>query len=371
MVDFGEVLGIVSGQGFLELVMDGSAFRAFIMNRFFIFHPNPCGRLLKWIILGVMIACPLEGETIYMKNGDLLSGKIVKKTNSKLSVETRYAGVIHIDRSEVKNIGEKRVVSRPIKKLMLLRKEKAPAMSGQDPVLVAEADLGEPEDDGSEKDPTKGKFTGNVHFALKSENGNNDQDEIDFDFYLHYEQGAHRYHVYGQMDYDLRSGENTKRDWQLYPVYDYFLTEKLYASLSYSAKQEKFAGLDLRQSIGPSIGYESFKGAPITLKNSLGVYFVDEKHTEREDAHYFGPGWNLEYKHDMLDGKMQLYHRHFSSVNIQDMGKFLWHSWTGIRVPIMHGIVVSSEMEINYDGQPSLKAEPLDTTFRVKLGYEW
>jgi len=331
-----------------------------------------------------MASSSLQAETIYMKNGDLLSGKIVKTTNTKISVETRYAGVVHIERSEVKKIGKLLPAYKPVAKLLKQRQEKVLAMSQQDPVLVAESDI-EPSSsevvdfekkeggkvEGKKEADEKGKFTGNIHFALKAENGNNDQDELDFDFYLHHEKGDHRYHVYGQMDYNLRSGENTKRDWQIYPTYDYFMTEKLYVSFVYSAKQEKFAGLDLRQSVGPSVGYELFKGSPITLKESLGFFFVTEKYAEREDAQYYGPGWNFEYKHDMLDGKIQIYHRHYSSINIQDVEKFLWHSWSGIRVPVVHGIVVSSEMEVNYDGQPSLKAKPLDTIFRVKLGYEW
>jgi putative salt-induced outer membrane protein YdiY len=223
----------------------------------------------------------------------------------------------------------------------------------------------------TKSDDLDGQLTGNFHFALKAESGNSDQTEIDLDFYLHYKEGARRYHVYGQFEYDLRNGENSKQDWQIYPTYDYFLSEKFYASLAYSAKQEKFAGLDLRQSFGPSLGYEFYSGKPVSLKTTLGFYFVKEEYADKDASQYFGPVWNLEYKYDLFGGKMQLYHRHYSSVSTKEIEKFLWHSWTGINVPLAKGIVVSSEIELNYDGQPALKAESLDATLRLKVGYEW
>ena len=103
----------------------------------------------------------------------------------------------------------------------------------------------------------------------------------------------------------------------------------------------------------------------------MGIYFVDEDYIDRDDDHYFGPVWNMEYTHDLFDGKMQFYHRHYSSLSARNINKFLWHSWTGLKVPVLRGIVVSAEFEVDYDGKPSIEAETLDTTLRLKLGYEW
>ena len=98
---------------------------------------------------------------------------------------------------------------------------------------------------------------------------------------------------------------------------------------------------------------------------------MDEDYIDKDDDHYLGLGWNLEYQHDLFGGKMQFYHRHYSSLSVEEFEKFLWHSWTGVKLPVVSGIVISLEYEVDYDGEPALQADTLDTTLRLKLGYEW
>jgi hypothetical protein len=49
----------------------------------------------------------------------------------------------------------------------------------------------------------------------------------------------------------------------------------------------------------------------------------------------------------------------------------VWISYTGFRLPLMLGFVASTEVELEYDGDPATEAEKLDTTLRFKLGYQW
>ena len=333
----------------------------------------------------VSMAGTASAEVIYMKNGDQLSGSITAKTVGKISLKTPYAGTIYIFRSEIRQIGgdapdkgggvgvarkidaaSGAAVAQSVSKSAPIKSTKVkPPISALDPTLVAAARTKD------QRESKENTFVGNVNFAMKLEEGNNSNDEYDVNFYLNYSQGPHRYHVYGQFEYDLRNSENVKLDWQLYPTYDYYISDKLYVSLAYSAKQEKYAGLDLRQSMGPSIGYQFYKGDPIDFKTSVGFYYVQEDYTDKELNEYMGPGWNMDYKHDLFRGKMQFFHRHYSSLSLVEFDKFLWHSWTGFKVPVVQGVVITTEFEIDYDGQPGLDAETLDTILRVSLGYEW
>lgn len=337
-----------------------------VMKRFFNLKPHA---VFQWIVLGALtIFSPVSAEVLTMKNGDQISGKVTAQTNQKVSVKTRYAGIIHIDRSEIKQIGSTSIVkkSAPIQQTAQSKTTQvAPPISALDPTLVAATSSK------AKSELKEGKFTGNINFALKSENGNTDKDEIDTDFSVAYRQGPHRYRAQAQLEYDLTNGENNKQDWQIAPTYDYFVSDKLYASLMYSAKQEKYAGLDLRQAMGPSLGYQFYDGKPIKLMSALGLYYVDENFRDKADEEYFGPGWHFDYQHDVFRGKMQFYHRHYGVLSAETSDKFLWHSWTGLKVPIIHGIVGSAEFEIDYDSQPATRAETVDTTLRFKLGYEW
>ena len=71
------------------------------------------------------------------------------------------------------------------------------------------------------------------------------------------------------------------------------------------------------------------------------------------------------------NGACKLYHRHFGTAAANASGKYIWRSWTGLRAPIFGGFIASAEYEIDYDSEPAVEVETTDTTFKLKLGYEW
>ena len=129
--------------------------------------------------------------------------------------------------------------------------------------------------------------------------------------------------------------------------------------------------MNLRQAAGPSIGYEFATGSPTRLASELGLMFVDEDYIDVPDNSFFGPAWFVDYEREVWEGKMTFYHRHYGILSAEDTGKQLWHSWTGLRVPLAGGFATSLEFELDYDSEPAIRADSTDTTVRLKLGYQW
>jgi putative salt-induced outer membrane protein YdiY len=333
------------------------------------FSRRVCSIVLTHLfVFGLMISSAWA-EVVTLVNGDHISGVVLKQTESTLTLKTSYAGAIHIERSQIQHVG-KRIEKRTVTSNSENKEQSPPpkaasGVSALDPTLLAGTASA------LRKKSEKGTFTGNTNFSMKLEDGNNNKNEIDIDFAATYRRGIHRGRTLGTLEYDTREGDNIKRDWQVIASYDRFLSDKLFASLMYSAKQEKFAGLDLRQSLGPSVGYQFYDGKPVELMSSLGIYYVLEDFVAQPDNRYLGPGWQLQYKHDIYKEKLQFYHRHYSILSAEESDKWLWHSWTGLSMPLIGGIVGSAEFEIDYDSQPALRAETMDTTLRLKLGYQW
>ena len=217
----------------------------------------------------------------------------------------------------------------------------------------------------------KGTFTGGVNVAAKLESGNTDKDEIDADYELSYRRGEFRFRSRGQLEYDNNDGVNSKRDWLVLNNADYFLTERSYLSAWYGVRQEYYQGLDLRTLIGPSYGYQFFEGEPTSLLSELGVFYVSEEYSTVPDDQFVGPGWFVELDHELFGGDLRFYHKHYAIVNGSDTSKVIWHSWTGVSVPLFDNFVTSLEFEADYDSKPALREKDLDTTVRLKLGYEW
>lgn len=334
-----------------------------------IFSRRTCSIIWANLFFGVVMNASARTEVVTLLNGDHITGVVLKQTEITLTLKTHYAGVIHIERSQIqhlgKHIGKSTVTENSETKKKIKPPKVASGVSALDPTLVASTAST------MREKSEKGTFSGNTNFSMKLEDGNNNKNEIDIDLAVTYRRGIHRGRALGTLEYDTRDGDSIKRDWQVFASYDRFISDKLFASLLYSAKQERFAGLDLRQSLGPSVGYQFYEGTPVELMSSLGIYYVLEDFIAQPDNRYFGPGWQLQYKQDLYKKKLQFYHRHYSILSAEESDKWLWHSWTGLRMPLVGGIVGSAEFEIDYDSQPALRAETMDTTLRLKIGYQW
>jgi len=113
------------------------------------------------------------------------------------------------------------------------------------------------------------------------------------------------------------------------------------------------------------------EGKPTNLLSELGVFYVNEEYSTLPDDKFVGPGCFVDLDHELFGGDLRLYHKHYAIVNGSDKSKVIWHSWTGVSVPLFDNFVTSLEFEANYDSQLALREKDLDTTVHSKLGYEW
>ena len=55
-----------------------------------------------------------------------------------------------------------------------------------------------------------------------------------------------------------------------------------------------------------------------------------------------------------MEGPVQAYHRQLGFLAADESGKYVWRSWTGVRVPLVSGFVRSAEYEVDYDSEPTV-----------------
>lgn len=334
--------------------------------------------LLQVAVFSAGVAC-LKADTVILKNGDRISGSVLRQQADTLEFETSYAGTLSITWSEVADLQ----LDEPVE--VLLEDESVVTVSRIRNGRISGASLATtsksgPSGEGQPVDiikPTpedkgqRGRFSGKFNVGLKLEDGNNNTDQLDADFELRYRLGDHRLRGTGQLGYETNQNRATKQDWELTAKYDYFFDEQLYGILVYGAAQEKFAGLDLRQYGGIGIGYQFPLEAPHKLSTELAILYTDEDYVNEPRRSYVAPAWSVDYERELLEGSLRFYHRHFALISAESNSKWLWHSWTGFSVPLFDSVRASAEFKIDHDSQPALRAEETDKTFRLKLGYEW
>ena len=177
-------------------------------------------------------------DEVVMRNGDRLTGKVVRTDRSTLRLETDYASTLNIDWAKVQNVrfdeprkvvlddeteGMVAEMSREAGQITLQKDGASPSIS----VAPSRVRVIEPEpwetDEGY-------KLTGRINAALKSENGNNDENDIDIDYEIDYRRRRHRFESFGEFEYDTNRGAKSTDKWFLSNKYSRLFRGPWYAA---------------------------------------------------------------------------------------------------------------------------------------------
>ena len=335
--------------------------------------------LLAISVLLTSVANPALADELLMKDGSRLLGKVVKQEDGTLEFETAFAGVIKVQWAEVSELHADEPVT-----VMLGSEETVSAtnIKNTEQETLLETDTDEPDSSIEPGDLAfinpepwrlgEGiRWTGRVNLDLKSQRGNTDKDEFEADAQTELRRKQDRTSVHGQFEKDKESGTVTDQNWKLNNKYDRFVSKKFYYGGVLALEHDKFADLDLRTSVGPHVGYQFFESTAMNLSTDVGILYVDENFDEAEDNDYWSLGWQVNFDRFLVPERVQFYHRHYGIQSIEDSDNLTINSWTGFRFPLYLGIVASTEAEIEYDGGAPDDVDKTDTTYRVKLGYQW
>jgi putative salt-induced outer membrane protein YdiY len=338
--------------------------------------------LLSRLALSVLLVCAAaaaSADELLLRDGSRLVGKVVKKEKGTLEFETVFAGVIKVQWAEVSELHADEPVT-----VMRVNEETSTATTirNTEAATLLEAGGDEP---ASSIEPGELAFinpqpwrlgkgvhwTGRVNLALESQRGNTDSDEFDTDAETELRRKQDRFTLRGQFEKDKDDGKVTDENWTLFNKYDYFLSKKLYYGGVLRLEHDKFTDLNLRTSVGPHIGYQFYESAAMNLNLDAGILYVDEDFDVNPDNDYWALGWLFNFDRFLVPEHVQFYHRHNGLLDVSDSENFTINSLTGFRFPLYRGIVASTEAEIEYDGSAPDTVDNTDTTYRVKLGYQW
>lgn len=322
---------------------------------------------------------PVAADELLLNDGSRLLGKVVKKENGTLEFETTYAGVIKVNWDSVSELR----TDEPVK--VLLDDETgltadAIRKTGQATVLAAEPDApAQRVPPGAvayiNPDPWRTgegvKWTGLVNIDLELDRGNTHEDDFEMDGVTKIRRQHDRMTFSGQYEKEKIDGSVTKEEWKQGNKYDYFVTEKLYTGVLLAFEHDKFSDLDLRTRVGPHVGYQFFESKELNLDTNVGLLYVDENYDVADDDEYWSLGWQVAFDWFLVPERVQFYHTHTGFQSVDEKNNLTIDSWTGFRFPLYRGIVASTEAEVDYDGGAPADVDKTDTTYRVKLGYQW
>jgi putative salt-induced outer membrane protein YdiY len=316
-------------------------------------------------------------DEIRLKNGDRLTGRVIRMEAGKLILKTVYAGDISIVWQEVASVMTDGSVKVVLKDETALEGTPLATEDGEmklDTVkLEAPASFSLADVKAINPLPVKPvKINTRVNASVSNERGNTKSDNYYFDGEFVARTEKNRYKIGGELSKGESDGTTTSQNWLAYGNYSHFLDKKWYLYADTLFEHDEFKDLNLRSTLGTGAGYQVFETPLLNLSISAGLAKVDENFDVAEDNDYSAGQWSVNYDQYFFKKFVQLFHVHTGFVSLEDSDDWFLRTRTGLRFPVYKGLTATLQYNFDYDNQPSVDAEKKeDTKFIFLLGYEF
>jgi putative salt-induced outer membrane protein YdiY len=317
-------------------------------------------------------------DQIVLKNGSIIMGSVTGSRDGVVTIDTDFAGTLSVTLDEIAAVQtQKPVVIQLADETVIsdqpLRIEAEELLVSSDAMAqqsyaISELAIVNPEP----WELGQGyKWSGLVSFALVTERGNTDTDELDYKMETVWRSTRDRYTLAASGENDENNGEKNAENWIGRAKYDYFLEDSYYVGLQAFAEHDKFTDLDLRYLIGPFIGRQFYEEPIFTLSGELGVSYVDEDFITAVDQDYASANWTIDSSSNYLGGDSRLYFRNVLVWNLEETSDVIVKTTFGLAFPLLWDLEAAAEVLYEYDSGAVEGIDDLDETYRFRLGYTW
>ncbi|MDN6181030.1 MAG: DUF481 domain-containing protein, partial [Halomonas subglaciescola] len=176
-------------------------------------------QLAPFSLLPLFFLSPLlSADTLWLENGDRVTGEVVDKTSARWRVETDYAGDIEIDTAKVARVA--------------IDKPPSPSVNAVNALSFVTQLKPVPKPEPSEDDPLTTfaerpfSASGGVDMAFEYEHSNADTKELEFDARQRIEVGHWRHKWRARYHREYRNGKRRKNDWHMSYSPERFFSEQ-------------------------------------------------------------------------------------------------------------------------------------------------
>lgn len=315
-------------------------------------------------------------DQLFLKNGDRLSGEISGYTAATVTIDTAY-GTFDVP---VETIGG---VASPVYEMTDFQTAAVepivlPSLSNEVTDIVEPETLNAITPAAGLKNPDAetglwgAKWGGKLNVGGELKDGNSDGKNILIDAQTTANwNDVHRLKLGADYEWEKENGIKVTDERQADAAYDYFFADRWFWNNAVMWEQDTITNLDRRVQASTGLGYQFYDTDDVSLEVTFGPGYQNEKYEDQDAEDSLTANWALGYEQSFHDDLFRLYHDHDLTAPTDDFAAWLFESDSGVRVPLKMGIVASGEIEFDWTNEPAMGEQEDDTTYALKLGYEW
>ena len=327
----------------------------------------------------VGVSSTLYADEVFLKNGDRLTGQIVRMTDGKLIFLSKNVGEVTVNLTDIKTLSSNEPVEVHLKDGTVLHQPVAAAepnefalktaapLQVQKFPLAAVASINPPP-------APKPKWTGSISGSVGLTTGNTEASSISGSVSLARRSEQDRTTAdadlaqVNQTDPDTGEGKTTENWWRLRGQYDYFFTKKLFGFVNGRYEKDDIARLERRFVVGGGAGYQWIETDITAFSTNLGLASVFEKYKFQGDTNnqlslqagyvFSRQLWkNTKFLHDLM---------YYPS--LEDFSDFFLTSTAELRTNLTKTMFANFKVIFNYDATPALDREKTDVKYLLGVG---
>ena len=275
-----------------------------------------------------------EMQTLRFSNGDRISGEVLAESETHVTLITHFGQQMVIPH-ELLETGVPEVAPEEIAALL-------------EPKAVRD-------------------WTSHVELNSAFSRGNTDSELINLQAEYELERGRQRYSVDFSSLREQKEGDQVKEQDRLNLGYNYLYAENWFFAINGTIEQDPVALLEHRISLNPGLGYDIWNETGRTLNIQLGAGYSSERTDETDESSSL-VDWRLHYAQQILDGALEVFHKHQIYRNLQGRRNTVFNSQSGVRYELNDYLYVNVQLNYDYDTEPAQDTDAEDVTFLVGAG---
>lgn len=319
---------------------------------------------------------PVWADTLWLENGDVLTGDIIKLEEGKLSIKTAYAGTVVVDWAFVRALDSDQefwvsLVGESQPRKRTLQKQTTGVAVIEDDGMTRSFSAVWPLAGIHQQPPRLAEtwqVRGDLGVGLDSQFGNDQERSITLDGELKIDDQWNKNTF--RWDYDRENDEGDKSsEWLIAYSYSRYLDEHIYAQGASVRDFDSEADLRYRTSLGGSLGYRFWETKERELRTSAGLSRLWEKYKINSRKKDFAITWMVNYRSILQEdlgyyADTRIFYRLGSGEKLVTLRQ-------GVKWTLMSGLSLKLDHYLDYDSQPLDTVKKTDHQVKMGLGYQW
>lgn len=320
-------------------------------------------------------ATSVLADTVWLKNGDRLTGKIKFYDGGKLLLETDYGGAIALDWAKIATlesdqellVKENAVHGERAKSLQAAEPGKVTLANGEAPKTIELASISQ---------ILKPKplvedlvWKGNIDAALDYKRAERDTDDYDVSLKTQARHGLWRHHAEADYNREFQDDVVTTDNWSAEYALDRFLTEKWFWQGRFEYKRDMVEELERQRTVGTGPGYQFWD-------NELGAFSVatllnrtDYEYSNGESDNFYAASVKWDYNRYLVGKSVELFSDGEVGKPLGNVADYTLDAAVGLRYKLTDW--ASLNMKAEKDLVSGAEGELDETRYSLGFGVGW